>query len=105
MHIVDGPTWSAKLSTATPTYTKDDVIIGIRFNDILEVGETITYFTIGIRPIIEDTESREGDDEHHESITNDNDNNEEEKSSQFFFPPDTFEVVVRRSRCNRCKHW
>lgn len=53
MHIVNGPYVKAtyqKHDDVTGNYTSDDTIIGIRFNDGLDIDETVTHLTIGLMP-------------------------------------------------------
>ena len=92
MHITNGPTWRAILTTNEPTYTSHDVINGIRFQNILDITENVTTLTIGLKPIID--ESKRNDANHHESIISTKEDGTTSTVEQFFFPPGTFDIVV-----------
>lgn len=58
LHVSEGPYVKAtyrKLNNTTNNYTSDDTIIGIRFNNGLDINENITHLTIGIIPHIANT--------------------------------------------------
>lgn len=57
MHITNGPMWQATLKNTTSEYSSKDVIIGIKFNDVLEVDENMTHITLGIKPILQQEDS------------------------------------------------
>ena len=93
MHITDGPVWSAVLKTSNPTYTNEDVIIGISFNRTLEVDENITYLTIGLKPIIDESQRKDVD-TFYRTTKVINENGVEQDAEQYIFPPNTFDIVV-----------
>ena len=97
MHITDGPTWNAKLKTASPTYTSDDVIIGVSFNSNLDIDENITYLTLGLKPIFNEKE-RINTETHYRTTTITNTNNEDITAEQYIFPPGTFDVVISTNK-------
>ena len=84
MHVVDGPIWQAIQKTDAPTYTNEDVIVGISFNNSLEIDENTTHFAIGVK-IVKDEET---------NTTEDGETNTNNTPTDISFPPGTFEIVL-----------
>lgn len=82
MHVVDGPICKAIQKTEAPSYTSDDIIVGISFNNSLEIDENITHFNIGVK-IVQDEESN--------TTT---ENNDTTSTNNISFEPGTFEIVL-----------
>ena len=76
-----------KLNNTTDNYTSDDTIIGIRFNNGLDINENITHLTIGIIPHIANTN-------HAKTITNE-DGTTVVKN---YFPSKTFKIALSLGR-------
>lgn len=100
MHISNGPYLRAKYHKqegVTGNYTSDDVIIGVRFNNGLDINENITHLVIGLMPHAIEKDGNI------ETITNDiTDSNGGAQASEekqvTFFPPGTFKVAVSLGR-------
>ena len=80
MHITDGPMWQAVLKDTTAEYTSNDVVIGVKFHEALDVTENMTYVTLGLTPVINKEDGTATD------ITT--------TEEELYFPPGTFDVVV-----------
>ena len=104
MHITDGPMWQAVLKETASEYSANDVVIGVKFNEALDVTENMTYITLGLTPVIKEQEDTSTDssgtntdssgtstDSSSTSTDNSSTDTSEEELS---FPPGTFDVVV-----------
>ena len=86
MHITDGPYYKATFSPSVPLYNKDDIIIGVKFPNGLDVDENFTYVSLGITPHV--SEKHTGDYVFQET------NDKGTVENKYCFPPNTFEVVI-----------
>lgn len=100
MHISNGPYVKAtyqKHSSITEDYTSDDTIIGIRFNDGLEINDNVTHLTIGlIAHAIDRGTNREI--VNNDTSTGDGDTVSSTSTIQTYFPAGTFKIALSLGR-------
>ncbi len=76
MRIINGPYMRAAYSPKNNTYTSNDTIVGVRFNNGLEIDETRTIITIGLK------------------AGNINESENTDFDAEKYFPAGTFKVIL-----------